>query len=571
MKKILIWLIIIVWLPRLYIQATDNVYVQYLDNRNGLPNNTVRKIFQDSKGFIWMSTLNGISCYDGYSFTNYFPESGNSISLADRRVKAIREDANGHLWFTTSADMVSCFDLKKNCFVDFTGCNEYKQNYGYYEIYPEAVWLWGRHNGLRLITYQDGKFSSQTFTTKNKQLKSDYVTFLKKDERGNVWIGTKKGLYRYLDGKLYCMNSSEGFSTIQLLPNKKIGFLTDNHKLILFDGHHLSTKANLSLIMQGDKTSSSIILKNKWILFTESSSISVDLSTFKVQRETGILDIAGAQSLLDSKGLYWIYNRSGKLVVVSPRNGVIKSFFTTSKLLAQFANNERYHVVYDTKGTAWIVSNISGLYSYNPQNGILQHYDESAGRFPLVTSNTVQSILIDRSGGFWIGSENTGVSHFRFVNDKASYFYTKNISNNNLNNNSIRLICGLSDGTIFLGTRNGDIYTYNASLTQLKKTESFSKNIYAICQDNKGTIWKASRGEGLFIGEKQYKHNEKDPYSLAFDQLFCLLKDNRGRMWIGTFGRGLDLAIPYQNVLFTSGYAYILLIYRYIILFLIDW
>lgn len=544
MKKTLVWLISIMWLfCFLSMQAADNVHVQYLDNRNGLPNNTVRTIFQDSKGFIWMSTLNGVSRYDGYSFTNYFPESGSGISLADRRVKSILEDTHGFLWFTTSADMISCFDLRKNCFVDFTGNGEYKQNYGYYQIFPDAVWLWGRHNGARLVKYQDGAFVSQAFTTRNKQLRSDYVSFLKKDDAGIVWIGTKKGLYKYVAGRLQCVDASDGFNTVQVLPGKRVVFLTDRQKLVLFDGRRLSTVADLSLLMRGSKASGGLILRNEWLMFTEVGTISIDINTFRAQQMSGILDIPGAQSLVDTKGICWIYSRNGRLLMVSPQTETVKSFMTTSLLQARFFNNERYHVTYDSKGVAWIVSNLSGLYSYDSLTGDFHHYDESDGRFPLVTSNAVQSILIDRSGGFWIGSEDTGVAHFRFVNDHASYFMLSGGVLGEPGSNSVRLADILPDGSVFIGTRDGNLYTYDASLTRLKAKETFGKNIYALCLDDNGVEWKASRGEGLFIGHKQYRHNNRDAHSLAFDQVFCLTKDKKGRMWIGTLGRGLDLAV----------------------------
>lgn len=543
MKKTFFWLLFVFWLPVLATQAMDDVYVQYLDNRNGLPNNTVRTIFQDSKGFIWMSTLNGISCYDGYSFTNYFPQAGKGISLADRRVKSIREDVHGFLWFTTSADMVSCFDLHKNCFVDFTGCGEYKQNYGYYEVYPEAVWLWGKHNGLRMVTYRDGQFHSRTFTAENRQLKTNVITFLKKDKTGQIWIGTTKGLYKYAQGRLSCVNSSASFSTIQLLSGRKIAFITYKGELLLFDGRQMKLVAHLTPLVQGEKISGGFVMQDKWMIFTTKGAYNIDLRTFQCQPATSSLNIAGAQTFQDSKGYFWVYNRSGKLLLVSPRTGEIKSLAGTSPLQAKFMNNERYKIAYDKNGIAWLVSNISGLYSYNHQTGEFRHYDESDGRFPLVTSNAVQSILIDRSGGFWLGSENTGVSHFRFVNNRASYFYVEKENPLLPGANSIRLAERMPDGSIFLGTRDGDLYKYDSSF-HLSGKESFNTNIYAVSQDKHGILWKASRGDGLFIGNKQYKHNDKDPRSLAFNQLFCLLKDRKDRMWVGTLGRGLDLAVP---------------------------
>ena len=57
--------------------------------------------------------------------------------------------------------MFSCYDLKKDCFVDFTGCGEYKQLYSYKMTDREGnVWLWQDGNGCRKVTYMNGGFTS---------------------------------------------------------------------------------------------------------------------------------------------------------------------------------------------------------------------------------------------------------------------------------------------------------------------------------------------------------------------------------------------------------------------------
>ena len=93
--------------------------VPYDYGKMGLPQLNSR-LYQDSKGFIWMGTLNGLSRYDGNSFVTYRPEGGNKISLMDHRIRDLEEDKNGFLWIATSAELFSCYDLKKDCFVDFT-------------------------------------------------------------------------------------------------------------------------------------------------------------------------------------------------------------------------------------------------------------------------------------------------------------------------------------------------------------------------------------------------------------------------------------------------------------------
>lgn len=64
---------------------------------DGLPSNSVRCMFQDSKGFLWLGTLDGLTRYDGNTFLTYQLESGkhDRISLADNRIKHVAEDKNG--------------------------------------------------------------------------------------------------------------------------------------------------------------------------------------------------------------------------------------------------------------------------------------------------------------------------------------------------------------------------------------------------------------------------------------------------------------------------------------------
>ena len=63
--------------------------------RDGLSNNTVRHIYQDQKGFLWFSTLNGLDRYDGISCVNYHPSLKKSVSLVDNRIYNVGEDKNG--------------------------------------------------------------------------------------------------------------------------------------------------------------------------------------------------------------------------------------------------------------------------------------------------------------------------------------------------------------------------------------------------------------------------------------------------------------------------------------------
>lgn len=111
------------------VEAAVDVRSTRFTTTSGLGNNSVRYMYQDSKGFIWMGTLNGLSRFDGTSFITFRPRKGNKPSLPDHRIQEIIEDQNCFLWIKTTGESVGCYDLKKDCFVDFTGSGEFLRHY----------------------------------------------------------------------------------------------------------------------------------------------------------------------------------------------------------------------------------------------------------------------------------------------------------------------------------------------------------------------------------------------------------------------------------------------------------
>ena len=93
----------------------------------------------------------------------------------------------------------------------------------------------------------------------------------------------------------------------------------------------------------------------------------------------------------------------------------------------------------------------------------------------------------------------------------------------------------------------GGVIVYDPQMKTQKKKLHFNSNIYAIAEDNEGTVWMGSRGEGLRIGDKWYTNQSGNASSISNNNIFILYCDQKGRMWIGTFGGGLDLAFKGEN------------------------
>jgi ligand-binding sensor domain-containing protein len=76
---------------------------------DGLPDESVFEVFQDSQGFIWFATRSGVSRFDGYKFTNYSADDG----LADNITLGFYEDISGRIWFRSGNGKVSYYQYGK--------------------------------------------------------------------------------------------------------------------------------------------------------------------------------------------------------------------------------------------------------------------------------------------------------------------------------------------------------------------------------------------------------------------------------------------------------------------------
>ncbi|MCP4177657.1 MAG: hypothetical protein GY756_07815, partial [bacterium] len=123
----------------------------------GLSQQSVREIYQDSRGFMWFGTNDGLSCFDGYEFKLYKTNSKDTCTISGNRIGPIAEDKDGCIW---------------------VGC-------------------WGE-NGLNCFDPSSGKFKRYQFNENDSTgIPSNYISCLYTDSRSQLWIGTKKGLSRY--------------------------------------------------------------------------------------------------------------------------------------------------------------------------------------------------------------------------------------------------------------------------------------------------------------------------------------------------------------------------------------
>lgn len=532
------------------LHASIEIRSRQLTTVNGLSDNTIRHIYQDNKGFLWIGTLNGLNRYDGNTFVKYYPKDA-FVSLSDRRIKQILEDQNGHLWIKTFSESFSCYNLKDDCFIDYLGDKNDQSHYKEILIQKDNIWLWGNSDGFIRITYKEGRFISQFFNTQAGTLPTNNILSISQGNKDDVYISTDKGLYHWVQNTLIQL-SQKPFSKHLFYQEHAVFITSDGEIWMDYQGEF--KKAGKVPVSQQGSISDALNIKHNCLIFTTSGSYCFDMKTCQVKNASSIYHIPNGIVSKDNKNNYWVQNGTGNLQYIHSESGETKIFSLLPKDNRLLLRREQYHVLHDSRGIIWITTFGNGVFVYTPLTQELQQFITKDGDSSPLASNFVQNIMEDRSGNIWIGTEHCGISHIKVINEGS-----QRIIPPKSDSKIVRMIKPLRNGKICIGIRNGGYYMYNSDLSSLKEGNPNSFSIYALAEDTAGKEWIGTRENGLLYHGKQYRMSEK-PDSLSSDAIFSILKDRKGRMWIGTFGGWLNLAVPGKDKLkfkkiTTNGYG----------------
>ena len=97
-KKSVFWILLLFSISGPCLAQNENLHFEHIGIEEGLSNDNVTAILQDSKGYIWFGTMDGLNKYDGYSFTKYQFDPFDSNSLSQNFIYTIWEDKYGSIW-----------------------------------------------------------------------------------------------------------------------------------------------------------------------------------------------------------------------------------------------------------------------------------------------------------------------------------------------------------------------------------------------------------------------------------------------------------------------------------------
>ena len=561
MKKNITILFLCVISRLLFAFDSQNILFHKFPLKENLPGSSVKRVFQDYKGYIWFATESGICRYDGYNLMVIKSDIENPNRLTSGDILCIEQDKKNQIWFGTDRG-VNILN-EKNQIVPLITDNSI-QNLRINSIVCDSrgfVWI-GSENGLFL--YKDAKTPIKRFYSQknSSSIPGNNINYILEDKNGSIWIALwHDGLCRY--------NSKN--DTFEKMPpigkeNNPFTIFQDNDGVIW-----LGTWSD-GLFRFKLKTPGSIPEYQQYIISGNNSNV----------EKNYIYSIT--QDLFS--GDLWVLSHSGVDIIADRKN----VSFQHLNVLAIFENASNYlnHLYRDRQGNIWLATWNDGVYLANLHK-------------PLVNSNPLNEVkrnngyvdvnaIIENNNKIWLGLRNFGVyvvdkqknnslqglmpanqkimrSCIRcFSQDKTfnyiwiggnNYFAKYNLKTNQVEEMTDRLVQLIGKGhsdisAIFTDSKNNKWVATRKGIVKINPGNEMQlinavyNNVQSITEDNNGNIWGGSASKGMFkisqTRDGKYHFNE---YSIKnnkinSDEINTIFVNHNAEIWVGTNNGGLN-------------------------------
>jgi ligand-binding sensor domain-containing protein/signal transduction histidine kinase len=552
----------------------------------GLSQSSVRVIFQDSRGFLWFGTEDGLNRYDGYTFKTYKPDPDAPNSLSDRWITSIVEDKEGTLWIGTRLGGLNHYDPRTEQFTHFLHDDENPSSLSdnhinvLYLDKNDNLWI-GTPDALDRFNEAGNTFRHYVYSPSQQEgISGKNITALYEDSRGRFWVGTASGGLNRFEP------SSSTFTPYQYDPDNSHSISNDHVTAIIEDKRSVlwvGTWEGLNKF-QPDSGSFQRFMHSE----TDEQTIASDTVNDLYVDSTGNLWIATGRGLdrlsaarkrfihyrndptfsksLSNDVVLSIYEDRGGVLWFGTYGGGVNKYDRQRDDFAYYRNNPKtrnslsenfiFSIYEDSEGYVWIGTFSQGLDRFTKSTNQVVHYQNDPKKPSSLSSNEVLSIYEDKDGILWVGTGN-GLDQF---DRKTSSFkhYRQNPDNPaSLSANRVYEVYVDSHNNVWVGTVGGldrfdrETNSFVHYRPAVGNPNSLSGTmVYSILEDSEGNLWVGTFDSGLNkLNRKneeftRYRFNPKDKQTLSNDAILSIYQDKKGRVWIGTAGGGLNLYHP---------------------------
>jgi ligand-binding sensor domain-containing protein/signal transduction histidine kinase len=540
---------------------------------DGLSQSVVNCIFQDSKGYIWIGTQNGLNRFNGETFDIYTTNPADSASISNNWIYAIAEDNDGNLWVGTKGGL-NKYLANQNKFIQINWQTDF--TYDITQYCYDVVCLKNGNiliNTPPIISVYNPK--EQNFTHFKSQLKydgavKDVKVPVMEDVDGKIWISSTNGLaafspqtkefsyYPFLNNKGERIETINVTSLYQdkkglLLAGTTIGLFKYNSVLHHFEKARFSIHSDIKDPFENscirtileDKNSNLIIGTEGGGLYVITHYSEKQAAFQNYTSENSDISHNIVQSLIiDQSENLWIGTLSGITKTDLKRKKFNLYRKSNSPNSVDLLGNVIASLYKNDDGILWVGNWGQGLNLVNRKTNIVEHFSTQHTGNHKIPNDFIHVIFKDSDNHIWLGTRNGILIYDKLANRFVPYYeYFKNSTLPSFGNVRIYMIIQDKASNYWIGTQNGlykiDVKNSTVEVFQkeLDENHQLSANlVYCLLEDSDGLIWIATVS-GLDVynpATKKINHFRKEQKGLSDDFIISLCKDNKDRIWIGT-------------------------------------
>jgi diguanylate cyclase (GGDEF)-like protein len=504
-----------------------------LSLEQGLSQSTVLCMFQDSRGYIWLGTEDGLNRFDGIKFTVYKNDPADASSLPSNFVWAIDEDAQGNLWIATDGEGLVKWDRTLNRFVrraDISSRYIRTLRFG-----PDgALWIGTRDAGLDRLDVTTGKLTHFGQNPDDPgSLSDNRIYVLHVDTRGRLWVGTDAGLN--------LLDAERGtFARFLHDPQNPSSLSQDRIRSVYADD-------------------SGIV----WVGTHGSGLNRLDPATGRSEhfqrdpRDPDSLANDQVRAIFrDRGGRLWVGTTGGLDLFDAERRRFVHYQHDDSP--TTLGDNAIMTIGQDRSGLLWVGTRLGGVHNWNPLSWQFGHVAPDLKGPDGLASGNVTAFAEDPGGRLWVGTFGGGLHVMNRVTGRMTRYLNKPNDDASLSSDRVTALVYSHEGAMWVGTLDGGLSRFDPDLRTFarfrhnpSRGDSLGADgVMTMFEDDRGTLWIGTFGEGLDRFDRatgifeHFRHVPDDPASLSGDRITSIAGAVDGRLWVGTDGGGLNLFDP---------------------------
>jgi len=519
----------------------EQLRFDHISLEQGLSQSTVFTIAQDSTGFMWFGTEDGLNRYDGYTCTVYRSNPQDSNSISDIAIRKLYVDHWGILWIITLSGKLDRYDPVLDSFIHYEFANSTSPGskirvVDITEDRERKLWC-GSGKGMLFSYDRDNDRFIEFHLNAAKNLPDEiHLQCLFADISGTMWMGTWEGLIELnlssSDLRLY--NSSSQKNSIG--GNLIFDISEDSSGGIWL----ASADGGVSVFSRAN---------NSFRSFRYSSESKRGISSDR------ILSI-----YTDRYSNIWIGTLDRGVDLFRTKENVFTNYRHNPDYKFSIGNGAIFSIFEDRSGSIWFGTSSGGVSKYDRKRQNFSQISHDVTDASSLSSNVILSICPDSRGALWIGTDGGGLNMRLPGENKFKHFF-KNTSE--FGSNSVTTVYEDRSGKIWVGTDPGINSSAGIVFNYDRKSDSFFKfdkinlglgGIAAFFEDSYGDLWIGTSADGVrrYIKSKglitEYKHDQHDSASLSGNSAFEIFEDSYGDLWIGTIQKGLNKFIRSNRI-----------------------